>query len=495
MIDIRRGRRPGRPAVLILAMCLFLAGCGKKQEAPEVFQVPDQPVLNLASFIPDTLNPVQTENEQVSEILNLVYEPLVHVDNKMNPMPILAKEWSVSNNCTVWKIQLRKDIRFHDGSTLRVQDVINSLNLARASARYSHVFNNVLSISEENGNLIIMLSRAVPNFVSLLEIPISKGDGVGTGPYKLADNSSNKFMQLVAFENWWNEDKPFIKEIMIRYMPDKNTFFFAYNAGEIDMVVASQSDLGKYNSNEKNASAFVPTNRFSFMGFNGARSSLFSHEFKQAINHALDKEKLAATIFSGRADFTNSFINPKFSMASPEFSASFFDAKKANEILKDYHGRRDFEIIVNSDNENRLNVAYFIANSLKEVGINASVRRMAWSDYEAAVKGGHYDAFVGEVLLANNSNVDFLFRDGNLFNYSSEETNSVIKSWQEQTTLAGIAGGYHFLEARVLEDLPFIGLYFETKSCLYNEKLTSKRGEFKPLPNNPYFDINYWYFK
>jgi peptide/nickel transport system substrate-binding protein len=348
-------------------------------------------------------------------------------------------------------------------------------------------------------SLLIELNSSVPNFISLLEIPIVGGAHPdapsGTGPYKVLNNTSNKFMELTSFDNWWKEDKPFIKEINIRYMPDKNTFFFAYNANEINMVTARQSDLGKYNSNEKNAMALVPTNKFTFLGFNNSRSSLFSSELKQAVNFAIDKEKLSSTIFSGKVDFANTFINPRFNMASPEFKSGVFDSKKASDILKDYTGRKDFELIVNSDNENRLNVAYFIANSLKEAGINVNVRRLNWQEYETAIATGNFDAFLGEVSLTNNSNSDFLFKNGNLFNYSSDEMNEVLNSWQEQTTEAGLLGGYHFLENQYLIDFPFISLYFEIKSSLYNEKLTTKSGEFKPLPNNPYYDINYWYFK
>src|SRR5262249_44125464 len=54
-----------------------------------------------------------------------VFEPLLHVDEKMRPVPALAT-WRNPDTLT-WEFTLRKGVRFHDGSELTTEDVAYSL--------------------------------------------------------------------------------------------------------------------------------------------------------------------------------------------------------------------------------------------------------------------------------------------------------------------------------------------------------------------------------
>ena len=480
---------------LLVVTCLFFAGCAKKAAPSQPAPIPSQPTLHLASFAPDTLNPFQTQNAAAKQILNLVYEPLIWCDASMNPVPILAQSWTSSNNCTVWDVSLRPNVQFQDGSALTPSDVINSLNQAKSSATYSYIFKDIKEFHSSGNDIIFTLNQAVPNFISLLEIPIIKGDNLGTGCYKITDTTTNKYMELTAFDGWWNPDKPNITDINIQFMPDQNTFFFAFNAGEVDMATANNDDLSQYTFSANAATVSLPTTKFNFMGFNGTRTSLFTTEMKQAINSALDKAQLSSTVFSGKVTTANTFINPLFSMASQEYNGGIFSLQNAQNILSNYNGKKSFELLVNQENTNRVNVAQFIADSLKPLGINVTVKKVAYADYINAIKTYNYDAFIGEIQLPNNSAPTILFENNNMFAYSSDNMNQELANWQQQTTDAGLQGGYHYTSAQYLTDLPFISLYFETNTVLYSEKLTSTKGKFAPYPDNPFADINYWKFK
>jgi peptide/nickel transport system substrate-binding protein len=381
-------------------------------------------------------------------------------------------------------------VKFHDGSNLTYIDVLHSLGLAKSNPYYVHVFKYISSFEERSGNIVIYLNSNVPNFVSLLEIPIVKSgqDKIGTGCYRITDASSNNFFSLVSFENYWGDNSPNIKQIQVDYMPDANTFFFSYNAGEIHAISVEVDDLGKY-TNSNNNYVLVPTNYFTFLGFNNQRST-FSKELKNACFYGLDKEKLNSSVFSGKVDVTNSFLNPGRAFSTGFLSQYNFDF--AFNSLKAYSGKKSFEILVNIDNPKNVDVAYYISNNLKSVGLTIPINRVSFENLNKLVNEGNFDAFIGDILLPNNCSFDVLSKK---VNYESDKMDEIFKSWKEQTTNVGIESGYHFVEEQYLQDMPFISLYFKTKTMLYSEKIISTKGKFAPYPNNPYADIVFWKFK
>ena len=69
---------------------------------------------DLSSFDPHAKNGVGAY-----EVLSAVYEPLVTLDRSMRPVPALAVSWETPDPLT-WVFRLRPGVRFHDGSPLTV---------------------------------------------------------------------------------------------------------------------------------------------------------------------------------------------------------------------------------------------------------------------------------------------------------------------------------------------------------------------------------------
>ena len=59
-----------------------------------------------------------------------IYEPLVRRDRNMEPEPALATAWAQTAP-TVWRFDLRRNVKFHDGSPFNADDVMFSFERAR----------------------------------------------------------------------------------------------------------------------------------------------------------------------------------------------------------------------------------------------------------------------------------------------------------------------------------------------------------------------------
>ena len=487
---------------LLIISTALLAGCRQVDEpAADIGARNLRDILRIYSYAPDTMNPIFTQNRANREMLNLIFEPLMWVSSNLEPVPVLATSWAMEDGGLAWTVQLRENVVMHDGEALTAADVLHSFALARNSEIYGAKIANVREIQAYGNSIRFYLNVSQPNFINMLEIPIVReGMGanlpIGTGPFAFVRGQVvNKTIDLEAFNEWWNEERPAIRRVEVRLMPDDQTSFFAFDAGEIDVVTSGVADLARATMRRSGTIAMVPTNTYSFMALNTNRAIFADVRFRRAVAYAINKEQMASDVFGGRVAVTNTFANPNWGIHIGESDGYEFSVSAAREILEEWEGGRSFEILVNSENEGRVAVATFIANNLREVGIDARVRLMGWAAFESAVSNRQYDAFIGAVAMPNDANPTFLLAANsarNFANFTSYAMQEELENWQRQTTLLGQQGGFYFVQRQYLEDLPFISLYFEYRAMVYSHRVWSARGEFEPMPHNMFFDVNHW---
>ena len=69
----------------------------------------------------DTLNVFKSSLAEPLRVLGMTCETLVVFDNDLKVKPLLAKSWSVSDDQLTWSFQLKKGIKFHDGTPFNAQ--------------------------------------------------------------------------------------------------------------------------------------------------------------------------------------------------------------------------------------------------------------------------------------------------------------------------------------------------------------------------------------
>jgi peptide/nickel transport system substrate-binding protein len=85
---------------------------------------------------PQTMDP-HSQNESMTNMMNgQVYERLTSRDRQLNIVPGLASEWQQVSPL-VWRMKLRPNVKFHDGSPFGADDVVYSIERAAADRRRS----------------------------------------------------------------------------------------------------------------------------------------------------------------------------------------------------------------------------------------------------------------------------------------------------------------------------------------------------------------------
>ena len=92
---------------------------------------------------PLTMDP-HSQNEGLTNAMNgQVYESLVKRDRQLGLGPGLAVSWQQTGPLT-WRFKLRQGVKFHDGSTMTVDDVVFSVQRAQLPSANIAVYANAL---------------------------------------------------------------------------------------------------------------------------------------------------------------------------------------------------------------------------------------------------------------------------------------------------------------------------------------------------------------
>lgn len=184
-----------------------------------------------------------------------IVEPLVYFDEAGQAQPGVAESWSISDDRLTYEFKIRK-VNFSDGTPVRVEDVIYSLNAMKTSpiSVYAGTYAAVSGIEKVDESTVrVTLSRPSQSFwrgmggVTGLIQPEHGAETratnpIGTGPYVMKSYTSNSSIELVANPDYW-AGKPAIEAVTVRIVSDATTILNALDAGEASGIPAATSEL------------------------------------------------------------------------------------------------------------------------------------------------------------------------------------------------------------------------------------------------------------
>lgn len=149
--------------------------------------------------IPNEIDPYIIENQSDRQLVDFIFQPLVSLDDFLNPKTELAINWGRTSD-TQWEISLREGVEFSDGSLFQSDDVIQSFELLKEkqSAYFDDIFRHVVSIEKINDlQILITTDIAYPELLSSLSrfyISKKRDDAfIGTGDYFVTNVEKNKW--------------------------------------------------------------------------------------------------------------------------------------------------------------------------------------------------------------------------------------------------------------------------------------------------------------
>jgi peptide/nickel transport system substrate-binding protein len=230
----------------------------------------------------------------------LFAEGLLAVDWQGRPSARLATKWHWENDGLTLRVQLRPDVRFHDGTLVTAPAVVKILKQNVPKPQLIG-FEAVKSIdAPDSGSLLIHLSRPDSFLTTALATTLVVDDDkpdVGTGPFRLVPQSEN----LEAVQNTsYYRGTPGIERVKLIQYPTSRATWVGLLKTEIDMALEINSSVEflagatKFQSFSSIQPFYIP------LVFNFRNPILARPEVRRAISDAINRKEIVTQGMRGR---------------------------------------------------------------------------------------------------------------------------------------------------------------------------------------------------
>lgn len=329
---------------------------------------------------PKTFNPFNCKDNISAQLTGVMYDGLLTSDPITGqPIPKLAKSFSISNNGKDYLIKLRKGIKWTDGKPITADDVVFTWNdiifagLGDTSTRDSIVIDGKLPTVRKIDNYTVVFSTPKPfaPFIRMLSTPIApkhifmpatkKGaeyfdsflstntppkDFVTSGAFKLKEYVP---AQRVVFErnpnyyeiNTKDQKLPYLDKLIYLIVGDLNNEVLKFEAKELDVITLQGSKVERYKSLEPHSDFKLynlgPTTGTMYLSMNlnnrkndkgqfyvdPIKQKWFQDlNFRKAVDYAIDRKSMVFNIANG--------------IGAPLFTAESLNSIYLNKKLKPY---------------------------------------------------------------------------------------------------------------------------------------------------------------
>ena len=480
---------------LSILVLLVLFACSQKENQKERVEKEEKKILTMAQKAEiKTLDPQKATDSVSRSIIKLINQTLVYIDNEGNIVPELAQEITkVSPKETL--IKIKNDIKFSNGETLTIDDVLFSLERAKASPKMSQdlymiesfekVDDRTLKINTlyDAGNLLHKLASGGVAIVNKKAFEEDENNIVGTGMFKLKEWVAGEKLVLERNE-FFKDSKSNIDTLVIKFVPEANSRMIMLETGEIDLARdLLPLDFKKISEDTKFTTVEVETPSNMFLGFDLRNELLADKRVRQAIAYAINNEDLVKTIFNGSASVATSPV-PKITTGHNENSNNYpQNIEKAKQLLAEagYPNGFNIELFVSEDNQ-RIDMAVIIQDNLKKIGINAEIKTFQWAAYVSTIENPNIikPLFIMSWNISNDDPDEVLYplyhssqidAHTNVVFYKNEKFDNLISEARETTDKDKRMKLYEEAQDIIQEDLPHYTLVYPKQNFAYKASI------------------------
>ncbi|TBN04775.1 ABC transporter substrate-binding protein [Hyunsoonleella flava] len=518
-----------RQTIIYLSISCTLFSCKEDTNANK-----DHLVFRYNEFANiNTLDPAFSRTLQDNSVCNQLFNGLVQLDDKLNILPCIAKNWSISEDGTIYTFNLRNDVYFHkhvlfgkdSTRTVTADDFTFSLNRLRdekLAPPGSWVLNKVDDFRAINDTIFeITLKQPFPAFIGLLTMKYTsvvpkeivehygnefRSHPIGTGPFKFKRWEENIKLVLRKNELYFEKDKndnqlPYLEAVALTFLPDKQSEFLQFAQGNIDYLSgldASYKDElltadGKLRDRYSNAVNMVkgPYLNSEYLGFylDSETPEIQSKLIRKAINYGFDRKKMMIYLRNGIGNPANGGFIP---IGLPGYSKSIgftYQPKKAKQLIqqfKETSGITNPEITLVTSS-NYLSFCEFIQRELEKAGLKINVDVMPEATLRSSRSEGKVDMFrsswVADYMDAENYlsifySKNFTPKGSNYFHFKNKTVDSLYNAAFSISNIEKRKKLYTTIDSIAMDNAIMVPLF-------YDEVVRFTRKNVKDLGINP----------
>lgn len=494
------------------------------------------------------INPLISISSESANLESIIFDGLIKINEKGEPYPNLSSSWDILGDGLIWKFYLKKNIRFHDGIELTADDVVFTYEAVKQPENkggYSSFFELIKDVKAiDKYTIEITLKEPYVTFLYGLEIGIlpkhilEREDlhntefnyrPVGTGPYKLQKWSEDEIV-LKANEDYFN-GRPYLDKIVLKNFPNQKVMWSRLMRGEIDFsqaITPPDYDVIKNISSFKTHSVLKPY--YYMIAFNLSPSPsppsseplppqvgedkgwglLKDKRVRQALNYAIDKEKIIREVLNNMGKVSAGTIYPLSWAYYQALKPYPYNPRKALELLKeggwedtdnnhilDKNGKElKFTVVINKGDEIKIKSTRLIQEQLLDIGVKFDIELVDLSFLTQRLLKKDFEVSFMEIVSKNDPDINYmLFHSSqinvglNMFSYENQRVDEMLDKGRTTFDREKRKEYYIDFQKEILDDPPGIFLFWTEYLVGIHERFKDVKVDWR----GTFANITEWY--
>ncbi len=421
-------------AMLVASLALIAAGCGGDDDGESAGtgttteeegggEAADQTLTVNWGTEPPSLDPGLASDTTSSNIVYNIMDPLIKLDEDLNPVPALAESFETSEDGLTVTITLRDDGAWSNGDPVTAEDFEWSWKRTispELAADYAYQFYGIVGAQEYNGcesKCAALQDKVGVNAVddSTLEIKLTSpqpwftqqlahhsfmavhrptveqfGDKwteaaniVTNGPFLLDSWEHNAAINLVKNEDWRDADSVKLTRVDGRMITDGTTAVQAFEAGEVDVTgglpveeIPRLKETEDYQQYPALGTYYYGFNVDTITDVNQRRAMSLAIDRQSIIDNVAQADQLPTTGFTPKGMPGFDVINPDSPWQPPTA-----DLEQAQQLMEQVDNpKKDINLLLN-DAPGHREIAVAVQAQWKELGLNVSIKQQEWAQF------------------------------------------------------------------------------------------------------------------
>jgi peptide/nickel transport system substrate-binding protein len=360
---------------------------------------------------------------------NLVFfDPLKKVESPETVIGELAEKWSWQDNYRNLVFFLRKGVKWHDGQPFTSKDVKFTFDMLREAPDaqgklrinprkdwYANVQNIeapdqytvIFHLKKPQPSLLLMLASGYTPVYAAHVPPASYRTGcVGTGPFKLKEWRKGEFVEMVKNPDYFVKGRPYLDTLRYIIIAERGTRTAALQAGKVDVSFPGETTETTAEQLKKAVPQLVVTpysqNVNDNIIMNVKKPPFDNVKVRLAVSHAIDRRALVQAVQQGGAVIGAGMapkphgvwgLLDKDLQGLPGYGKPAEEKDKARKLLAEagITPQKPLKVeMVTRAIAIYVDMASFVINELKQVGIEASLKQVETAQWHPMATRGDY---------------------------------------------------------------------------------------------------------
>ena len=457
---------------------------------------------------PPTLDPHLTSDTTSAALVVEIFSGLVSFNPDLELVPDIASRWDISDDGLTYTFHLRPEAKFHDGKPVTAHDFKWSFERAVSPDLGSPVaetyLGDIVGVKDVLDGIATEISGVKVIDDHTLQVTIDKPKAYflakmayhtafvvdqanveaggrnwtdnpnGTGAFKLKEY---RIGERIVFER--NADyylEPAHLDQVVMNLAGGQAMAM-YENDEIDLTGVGLFDLERVQDpNEPLNKEYVvvpPGFSVTYIGFNTNLPPFDDLNFRQALNHAVDKELIATEVLAGLRVPAYGILPPGFPGYNPDLQGLKYDPELAQQLLETsrYSTPDSYDRIIvtvpGTGGTIGLDLEVIIEMWRQTLGVEVEIQQVEWATYLEDLNQQKFQAFAGLGWSADYPDpqdfLDVLFHSQSEINhgaYSNTQLDDILEEARVEPDVPARMALYNQAEEMIVEDAAWVPLWF-----------------------------------